>query len=187
MRLKIVNEVFSLRKNSYRDLVDIYSKHIILIKEGVFYCAREKDAIVIHNLFEYELFYEEFKYFSRLKTGFPDVALKKVTEVLKSHSVNFIVVENYEIVQISNSECNRYDLYTSDKGLPPLFVSKDDESSNTEAIVLEENILSILSSLIQGIEPITGKSFEIDLLYENEHIANCIYRLYDFTKMSSKV
>jgi hypothetical protein len=177
---------FSLRKNSYKDLVDIYRKHVILIKAGCFYEARENDAVVIHNIFEYKLYYEDFKFFSRLKAGFPDVALEQVTSILKSHSVSFVVVENYEIVEISHRECNHYDLYTSDKGLPPLVVSKDDELCSHEITEVEENIISILSSLMQGIEPITGKTFELNLLYKNQQISNHINKLYNLKRVKSK-
>lgn len=100
-----------MKINSYRYLRANYPNTFILILEGCFYCARENDAYILNEYLGYQLFDETYSFFSRKKAGFPDCGLDKVLNTLGSHRINYIVVENYEIVEEQSFQNNAYRYY----------------------------------------------------------------------------
>lgn len=100
-----------MKFNSYRDLKERFAECVILILAGYFYEAREDDAFVINNIFGYKLYMESYKNIKRLKTGFPVWVLDKVLSGLDDCTINYIVVEKYEIAKKRVELNNQYRNY----------------------------------------------------------------------------
>lgn len=81
----------------------IHKEDIVLVKIGTFYTAYGKDAYIINYLFNYKLNKTQDIYSS----SFPLPSLGKVTAILESHKINYVVVDkrnNYDVEQQSNNK-----------------------------------------------------------------------------------
>lgn len=91
----------------YQDNKQLYNEYIILIKNGNFYLCFNKDAIVMNEIFKYQI--KDSKNY--IKIGFPIIALSKVIDKLDKLSVNYLVIENNEIIDKKKNQTNNYIKY----------------------------------------------------------------------------
>ena len=81
----------------------IHKEDIVLVKIGTFYTAYGKDAYIINYLFNYKLNKTQDIYSS----SFPIPSLGKVTAILESHKINYVLVDkrnNSDVEQQSNNK-----------------------------------------------------------------------------------
>lgn len=83
-----------------------YDKYVLLIKSGNFYITLEKDAIVMHNIFDYKLNNKS----NIIKVGFPITSLNKITSKLDNIEVNYLIIDN-NIVFKNKFNKNNYNKY----------------------------------------------------------------------------
>lgn len=98
-------------EKEYEKLKEQYNKYIILIKNGNFYLSFNNDAIIINKILKYKI--KETK--KGIKTGFPILSLNKVLEQLNKLKINYLLLENNEIVLKKKYANNNYDKYINNK------------------------------------------------------------------------
>lgn len=76
---------------------------VILRKIGGFYTCFDNDAYIISYLCDYKI--------KNGRVGFPVNTLNKVTNMLESKTINYIVKENMEDVMKKNYKNNKYNYY----------------------------------------------------------------------------
>lgn len=104
-------------KEIYLQLKQTYKNYIILIKQGNFYIVINKDANIIHNIFKYKIV--ESKDF--IKVGFPVQTINKIKDKLNSLNINYIILENNEIVEKQKFKKNNINNYISNDNYELLF------------------------------------------------------------------
>lgn len=95
--------------NIAKGIKQVHPNDVALIKVGKFYQTFGKDAYIISYLLNYQLKQVES---NTNTTGFPEMALLKVTKALEDHSVNYMLLDrsaNYEMMDQCNfKEKNQY-------------------------------------------------------------------------------
>ena len=76
-------------KKLYLELKNEYEKYILLLKFGSFYVALEEDVAILNKIFGFKI--KETNRF--IKVGFPLNSLNKVTNILDSKNINYIVYD----------------------------------------------------------------------------------------------
>ena len=90
MKLK---EIYSNKKMEY-------PQSIILIKSGNFYITYYEDSLIINELLNYQIVNN--------KVGFPIGSLDKVIKLLESKEINYIIIEQEEIVSYNSNYSIEY-------------------------------------------------------------------------------
>lgn len=93
--------------NLFRILKLDYKEYIILFKSGSFYICFDEDSIILNKLFNYKIV--ELK--NNIKIGFPINKLDIVTSKLKDIGINYIIIEDKNIVSKYESENSRFNEY----------------------------------------------------------------------------
>lgn len=84
-----------------------YKEYLILFKSGNFYLSFDEDAIIMNKVFNYKI--NDLK--SNIKVGFPVNSLNKCLEKLKNLNINFLIIDNNEIIKKQNNEINNFSNY----------------------------------------------------------------------------
>ena len=93
----------------YRNKIK-YKEFIIMIKFGNFYEIFDKDAVIASNILNYKL----SKISDTVKCGFPISSLDKVLKLLKDKQINYVVIENNNVINEQNFENNIYNNFDFD-------------------------------------------------------------------------
>lgn len=91
----------------FRQLKLEYKGYVLFIKSGNFYVSFDEDATVLNSIFNFKI--NELK--NNIKVGFPISSLNIKILKLNELNVNYIVIENKEIVKIFSSDHNNYNKY----------------------------------------------------------------------------
>ncbi len=92
---------------NYEQIKDKYKQYIVFKKVGIFYEVYGTDAYLFNYLFDYQII--PFK--DTVKVGFPIYGLTKITNVLDSKKINYLVYEK-EIVYLKKFTNNQYFQYS---------------------------------------------------------------------------
>lgn len=86
-----------------------YKEYVILFKSGSFYISFDEDSIILNKLFNYKIINLK----NNIKIGFPlgniDIVLKK----LENLKINYIIIDNKNIINKYENENNVFSNYTS--------------------------------------------------------------------------
>ena len=98
--------------NIVKNIKQVHTEHIILIKIGKFYYSYSKDVYIISYIFGYKLKNIE----ENIKVcAFPVFILNKIMAKLEENKINYIIIDrrnNYEVDEKSdNGNLNKYNLY----------------------------------------------------------------------------
>lgn len=85
-----------------------YKEYIILFKSGSFYVCFNEDAIVMNKIFNYKLV--ELK--ENVKIGFPISLIDKNLNILEKKKINYIIVEQKNIIARRKYKFNNYCKYS---------------------------------------------------------------------------
>lgn len=126
-----------------------YKDFLLFIKVGNFYEVFDKDSLILNNIFYYKV--KRIK--DTIKTGFPINKLDYIIKLIDN--INYIVIENGNIVDKKIFKNNKYNNYTFD--VNTIVVN----SIKIERIIriLNEKLLNKnISNIIRDIEEIIGKN-----------------------------
>ena len=84
-----------------------YMNYIIIIKYGNFYETFDKDALIINKLFDYKI----NKLKNTFKVGFPISSINNIISKLDNCSINYVVIDNENIVNNKVFGNNHYSDY----------------------------------------------------------------------------
>lgn len=76
-------------KQKYSYLKKEYIDSVILIKSGSFYVTYENDALIINNIFNYQIV--------NGRVGFPIKSIDKIMKILKEKNVSYVIDDGEEI------------------------------------------------------------------------------------------
>lgn len=97
--------------NMVKNIKEIQSKTILLLKVGAFYESYGKDSYILSYLLGYEI--KEVKD-GIYKVGFSKKAIKKVIAKLEKEKINYLLIDvknNYDVDEkYENGNLNRYDI-----------------------------------------------------------------------------
>ena len=85
-----------------------YKEYIILFKSGSFYVCFNEDAIVMNKIFNYKLV--ELK--ENVRIGFPISLIDKNLNILEKNKINYIIVEQKNIIARRKYKFNNYCKYS---------------------------------------------------------------------------
>lgn len=85
-----------------------YKEYIILFKSGSFYISFDEDSLILNKIFNYKI--ADLK--NNIKVGFPLNSLDTVINKLKELSINYIIIEDKNIVSKYESDDNSFSKYT---------------------------------------------------------------------------
>ena len=85
-----------------------YKEYIILFKSGSFYVCFNEDAIVMNKIFNYKLV--ELK--ENVGIGFPISLIDKNLNILEKNKINYIIVEQKNIIARRKYKFNNYCKYS---------------------------------------------------------------------------
>ena len=86
-----------------------YKEYVILFKSGSFYISFDEDSLILNKIFNYKIL--ELK--NNIKAGFPLNSLDTVISKLKELSINYIIIEDKNIIDKYEVEDNNFSKYTS--------------------------------------------------------------------------
>lgn len=90
----------------YREYKMKYPKFVILIRVGNFYEIYGEDAYIMNNLFNYKV----KKFDGYVRAGFPIAAYNKVMSKFNSFKINYLIIDNKEIMKKKFNK-NNYEVY----------------------------------------------------------------------------
>lgn len=85
-----------MRKKRYMEWVREYPEYLVIRKEGYFYTVRDDAAELISGL----VGYKTGKAYGHIVTGSP--SLKKILVALEDSEINYIIIEDNQIVEMKN-------------------------------------------------------------------------------------
>lgn len=94
-----------MKEKSYEELVQEYSKTVILRLRGKFYNAFDESAMIVGELLKYKVKRTKT---GKCKVGFPVESFDKVVGCIKNEEVNIIVFDGDEITAKKVFENNQY-------------------------------------------------------------------------------
>lgn len=129
----------------FRQLKLDYKECVILFKSGNFYICFDEDAVVLNNIFNYKII--ELK--NNIKVGFPINLFDKNIDILNSKKINYIIIDNKQIVNSKEFKLNNYTKYSSS---PFNIISKYSRIKNiSEKLKLISNEkLDMIEGIING-------------------------------------
>lgn len=126
----------------YKQYKDKYAHHILIIKEGMFYRAYNKDTGPFYKIFGYKILKNGNSYM----IGFPSNIIDNVIEKLKNYKINYVLLDKDEDKKIIEK-----DIYTSDE-------------NNYNKYILDFNRITYLDNRIQSIyDNLQLKKFNDDI------------------------
>lgn len=96
--------------DTYNNYKIKYKEYVVLVKSGIFYECFNDDISVMYSLFLYKIKSNGSNYV----VGFPSSSLSKVLNILEENKINYIVVEDNNIVDKYKTNKNRYLEYMID-------------------------------------------------------------------------
>ena len=99
----MLKEVYEKSKSTYKD-------YVVLLKSGNFYISFNKDAIIMNNIFNYQI--KQVKDY--IKIGFPIISINKIVNELTLQKVNYVII-NDEIINKKKFSNNSYKKYLLEK------------------------------------------------------------------------
>lgn len=123
-----------------------YKEYILLIKVGNFYEILDKDAMIIHQILRYQL----TRLSDTVKCGFPITNLEKVLTTLDTKEMNYVVIENKNIVRERSFENNIYSSFQFDTNVFKYNVIR----INKIVKFLNDNVFHNISEKLEQIEEI---------------------------------
>lgn len=111
-------------KNKYLLLKKEYTNNIILIKSGTFYITFSNDALILNNLFSYEI--------KNDKLGFPINTIDKIINKLNDESINYTIYNDEKDIIVKEFNNNKYFEFYK--------ISKDDEYNKSKIEILIRRI-----------------------------------------------
>lgn len=96
--------------DTYNNYKIKYKEYVVLVKSGIFYECFNDDIGIMYSLFLYKIKNNGSNYV----VGFPNNSLSKVLNVLEENKINYIVVEDNNIVDKYKTNKNRYLEYVTD-------------------------------------------------------------------------
>lgn len=96
--------------DTYNNYKIKYKEYVVLVKSGIFYECFNDDIGIMYSLFSYKIKNNGSNYV----VGFPNNSLSKVLNVLEENKINYIVVEDNNIVDKYKTNKNRYLEYVTD-------------------------------------------------------------------------
>lgn len=96
--------------DTYNNYKIKYKEYVVLVKSGIFYECFNDDIGVMYSLFLYKIKNNGSNYV----VGFPSSSLSKVLNILEENKINYIVVEDNNIVDKYKTNKNRYLEYMID-------------------------------------------------------------------------
>jgi DNA mismatch repair ATPase MutS len=99
----MLKEVYEKSKSTYKD-------YVVLLKSGNFYISFNKDAIIMNNIFNYQI--KQVKDY--IKIGFPIISINKIVNELTLRKVNYVIINN-EIINKKKFSNNSYKKYLLEK------------------------------------------------------------------------
>lgn len=127
----------------YKYKID-YKDFIIMIKSGNFYEILDKDAVILNQILGYIL----SKISDTVKCGFPLSSLNKVITKLNEEQINYIVIDNKEIVNSEKFNNNTYKTFKMDINT----IKYNFIRINKITKYLNENAYSNINELLEEIE-----------------------------------
>ncbi len=86
-----------------------YKEYVILFKSGSFYISFDEDSIILNKLFNYKIINLK----NNIKIGFPLNSINLVLRKLESLRINYIVINNKNIINQKEYEDNNFSKFTS--------------------------------------------------------------------------
>lgn len=129
----------------FRQLKLEYKEYVILFKSGNFYLCFDEDATIMNHIFHYKI--TELK--NNIKVGFPISLLDKNIDILSNKKINYIVIENKQIVNSKKFELNNYNQYSSS---PFHIISKYSRIKNISEKLknISDDKLNMIEGIING-------------------------------------
>lgn len=129
----------------FRQLKLEYKEYVILFKSGNFYLCFDEDATIMNHIFHYKI--TELK--NNIKVGFPISLLDKNIDILSNKRINYIVIENKQIVNSKKFELNNYNQYSSS---PFHIISKYSRIKNISEKLknISDDKLNMIEGIING-------------------------------------
>lgn len=129
----------------FRQLKLEYKEYVILFKSGNFYLCIDEDATIMNHIFHYKI--TELK--NNIKVGFPISLLDKNIDILSNKRINYIVIENKQIVNSKKFELNNYNQYSSS---PFHIISKYSRIKNISEKLknISDDKLNMIEGIING-------------------------------------
>ena len=105
-RLIYERDVIYILENYYKYKIN-YKDSICIFRIGIFYEIFDRDALIINKIFNYKV-----KNISNtFKVGFPVKNIDKVINMIKDNHINYIFIDNYNIIDKYEDKYNRYNSY----------------------------------------------------------------------------
>ena len=126
----------------YKSTKPDYMKYVLLIKRGMFYSIYNRDAVILNNLLNYNI--KELK--NGIRVGFPEIAIDKVVNILEENKINYLIIENAEILYKKKYNTNNYDKYSNND----YYINLKKINNITEILksnIKNKNISSILNEI----------------------------------------
>lgn len=86
-----------------------YKEYVILFKSGSFYISFDEDSIILNKLFNYKIINLK----NNIKIGFPLGNIDIVLNKLENLKINYIIIDNKNIINKYENENNVFSNYTS--------------------------------------------------------------------------
>ena len=86
-----------------------YKEYVILFKSGSFYISFDEDSIILNKLFNYKIINLK----NNIKIGFPLGNIDIVLNKLENLKMNYIIIDNKNIINKYENENNVFSNYTS--------------------------------------------------------------------------
>lgn len=99
----MLKEVYEKSKSTYKD-------YVVLLKSGNFYISFNKDAIIMNNIFNYQI--KQVKDY--IKIGFPIISINKIVNELTLRKVNYVIID-IDIINKKKFSNNSYKKYLLEK------------------------------------------------------------------------
>ena len=129
----------------FRQLKLEYKEYVILFKSSNFYLCFDEDATIMNHIFHYKI--TELK--NNIKVVFPISLLDKNIDILSNKRINYIMIENKQIVNFKKFELNNYNQYSSS---PFYVISKYSRIKNISEKLksMSDDKLNMIEGIING-------------------------------------
>ena len=88
-------------------MLDLFRQLKLEFKSGNFYLSFDEDAVVLNKVFNFKI--NELK--NNIKVGFPINSLEKYIGCLNELKINYLIIENKNIINKSSFENNKFKCY----------------------------------------------------------------------------
>lgn len=85
-----------------------YKEYVVLFKSGSFYISFDEDSVILNKIFNYKILNLK----NNIKAGFPLNNIDMVKEKLEELNINYIIVEDKNIIGEYKCDDNSFSKYT---------------------------------------------------------------------------